>query len=151
MNKLIAAAFAAIGILATTAAGAGSKPPDIARANPQLPFLANAGQLDPRVAFYARTFAGTIFATHSGEIVYSLPARSGGWVLNESFVGGQAKPSGGARSATGVSVLSPTRSLSNVAAVDSVRFGEVWPGIEVEVHARGGAQARRTAGSRQGK
>ncbi len=137
MTKLIAAAFAAIGILATTTAGAGQKPPDIAGANPQLPFLANAGQMDPRVAFYARTFAGTVFATHAGEIVYSLPARNGGWVLNETFVGGDAKPSGGVPSATRVSVLAPTRSASDVAAVDSVRFGEVWPGVEVEVHARG--------------
>lgn len=137
MTRFIAAALAAIGILAFTAAGAGSKPPDIARADAQLPFLANAGQMDPRVAFYARTFAGTVFATHAGEIVYSLPARDGAWVLNESFVDGNAKPSGGARSATRVSVLALSRSVADVTAVDSVRFGEVWPGVEVEVHARG--------------
>lgn len=138
MTKLIAAAFAAIWIIATTTAGAVPKPPDVVRAaSARLPFLANSGQVDPRVAFYARTFAGTVFATHSGEIVYSLPTRTGGWVLNESFVGGQAKPSAGLPSGTRVSVLAPKRSVSDVAAVDSVRFGEVWPGIEVEVHARG--------------
>lgn len=40
----------------------------------QMPFIANEGQLDERVAFYARTFGGTVFVTKDGEIVYSLPA-----------------------------------------------------------------------------
>ncbi|BBO18390.1 conserved hypothetical protein [Candidatus Brocadia pituitae] len=40
----------------------------------QMPFIANEGQLDERVAFYARTFGGMVFVTKDGEIVYSLPA-----------------------------------------------------------------------------
>ena len=38
-----------------------------------VPFIANQGQTDGRVAFYAPTFAGTVFVTTTGEIVYSLP------------------------------------------------------------------------------
>jgi len=35
-----------------------------------------AGQANERVAFYARTFGGTVFVTKSGEIVYSLTVGS---------------------------------------------------------------------------
>ena len=38
----------------------------------RLPFIANQGQVDPRVAYYAPTFAGTLFVTRRGELVYSL-------------------------------------------------------------------------------
>ncbi len=41
--------------------------------NLQMPFIANEGQYDERVAFYARTFGGTVFVTKDGDIVYSLP------------------------------------------------------------------------------
>src|SRR5215467_10196577 len=39
-----------------------------------VPFVANAGQSDPRVAYYAPTFSGTVFVTRQGELVYALPA-----------------------------------------------------------------------------
>ena len=39
----------------------------------QMPFIANEGQTDAKVAFYANTFGGTVFVTKSGEIVYALP------------------------------------------------------------------------------
>lgn len=40
----------------------------------QLPFIANAGQIkDKRVKFSATTFAGEVFVTDQGEIVYHLP------------------------------------------------------------------------------
>ncbi|MDN3511894.1 MAG: SBBP repeat-containing protein, partial [Candidatus Jettenia sp.] len=39
----------------------------------QLPFIANEGQADKRVGFYANTFSGTVFVTKEGEIIYSLP------------------------------------------------------------------------------
>lgn len=38
-----------------------------------LPFIANQGQTDPQVRFYAPTFGGTVFVTTTGEIVYALP------------------------------------------------------------------------------
>ncbi|MBI5306856.1 MAG: SBBP repeat-containing protein [Planctomycetes bacterium] len=39
----------------------------------QMPFIANNGQVDEQVRFYAKTFGGTVFVTKEGEIVYSLP------------------------------------------------------------------------------
>ena len=39
----------------------------------QMPFIANNGQMDERVKFYANTFGGAVFVTKNGEIVYSLP------------------------------------------------------------------------------
>ena len=38
-----------------------------------MPFIANNGQVDEQVRFYAKTFGGTVFVTKDGEIVYSLP------------------------------------------------------------------------------
>ncbi len=38
-----------------------------------MPFIENEGQVDGTVAFYAKTFGGTVYVTHKGEIVYSLP------------------------------------------------------------------------------
>lgn len=40
-------------------------------------FIRNSGQKDAAVAFYASNGQGTVFVTHQGEIVHSLPARSG--------------------------------------------------------------------------
>ena len=39
----------------------------------QMPFIANNGQMDEQVKFYAKTFGGTLFVTKEGEIVYALP------------------------------------------------------------------------------
>src|SRR5215468_11448248 len=62
-----------------------------------VPFVANAGQSDSRVAYYAPTFSGTVFVTGQGEVVYALPAPeqqaqaaglqepASGWTLTESF------------------------------------------------------------------
>ena len=38
-----------------------------------MPFIANNGQVNEQVRFYAKTFGGTVFVTKEGEIVYSLP------------------------------------------------------------------------------
>src|SRR5574341_291036 len=38
----------------------------------QIPFIANKGQSDGRVMFYANSFGGTVFVTKDGEIIYSL-------------------------------------------------------------------------------
>lgn len=40
-----------------------------------VPFVFNAGQWDQRVAFAARTFAGTLFVTTEGQLVYRLPGK----------------------------------------------------------------------------
>ena len=40
-----------------------------------VPFVVNAGQWDKRAAFAAQTFAGTVFVTTDGALVYSLPGQ----------------------------------------------------------------------------
>ena len=83
-----------------------------------VPFVVNAGQWDKRAAFAAQTFAGTVFVTTDGALVYSLPGkpiadetasndaalpphlkhkpassekRGPGWSLSERFVDGNQK------------------------------------------------------------
>ncbi|MGH9367523.1 MAG: hypothetical protein ACRD3M_07600, partial [Thermoanaerobaculia bacterium] len=117
-----------------------------------IPFIANSGQTDPAVAYYAPTFAGTVFVTRDGRIVYSLPGgkasasagrspgRTGGWSLTETVVGGRARPSGGDRASTRVSYFlgnDPARWRSGLETFEGVSLGEVWPGIELELRAHG--------------
>src|SRR5215831_6542813 len=73
----------------------------------QIPFVANQGQVDSRVACYASTFAGTVYVTRTGKIVYSLAGKPTsvrtqggrdakearpGWTLTETFVRGKSRP-----------------------------------------------------------
>ncbi|HZI67238.1 MAG TPA: hypothetical protein VFF17_11785, partial [Thermoanaerobaculia bacterium] len=119
-----------------------------------IPFVANAGQADPAVAYSAQTFAGTVFVTRDGRIVYSLPAKrdSGSprgrgasppkdaWSLTETPVGGSACPEAGRPAAARVSHFTGndrTRWRTGVATYERVSLGEVWPGISVELEARG--------------
>lgn len=122
-------------------------------ANLRVPFVANAGQTHPRVAFYAPTFEGTVFVTRRGELVYSLPSsRSGaslhrrlttsgpGWTLTETLVGGRPRPVGHERSATGVSSFvgdDPSRWRAALSTYEAVGLGEVWPGVTLTLRPRG--------------
>ena len=40
--------------------------------NLRMPFITNTGQIDKRVAFYTKTFGGSVFVTEDGAVVYSL-------------------------------------------------------------------------------
>lgn len=123
-----------------------------------LPFIRNEGQMDPAVAYYAATFAGTVFVTRNGEIVYALPeGRRGpigprdsedllrrleplpGWSLAESLVGGRPKPQTEEPSAARANFFlgsDPAAWRTGVQMARSVSLGEVWPGIHVSLHAR---------------
>ena len=41
--------------------------------NLRVPFIANEGQVDDQVRYYAKTFSGTVYVTREGEIMYALP------------------------------------------------------------------------------
>jgi hypothetical protein len=41
----------------------------------QIPFIANQGQFDEKVRYYAKTFGGTVFITDEGQWIYSLPGK----------------------------------------------------------------------------
>lgn len=102
--------------------------------------------------YYAPTFAGTLFVTQEGELVYALSGRTPldqrgrpsrrasrepGWSLTETFQDGQARPEGSERSATTVSsfVGDSQRWRPSLTTYDSLRLGEVWPGVSVALRA----------------
>jgi len=150
-------------LVAATAAGEGT-PIAVDRVRPNLArlpisFVANSGQTDSAVAYSAQTFAGTVFVTRSGRIVYSLPpprdpasqssekystrkesrARAG-WSLTEVPVGDCAFPAAGRLSAAQVNSFigdDPQRWRRALATYESVSLGEVWPGISLELEASG--------------
>ena len=121
----------------------------------RVPFLANEGQVDARVAYYAPTFAGTVFVTRQGEIVYALrgPSESRddargkraststpGWSLTETLASGRPQPTAGSTAQAQVSFFlgaDPAEHRSALPTYASVDLGEVWPGVTVALHAAG--------------
>ncbi len=126
-----------------------------------VPFEQNRGQFDSDVAYLARTFAGSAFVTHDGRLVYSLPGklreteadatvlkpghsrrqhraeRGPGWVLQERLLGSRPlSPRGTVKAVTHVTRLTSAGSFQ-ADTWQGVRLGEAWPGIEVELAARG--------------
>ncbi|HNX50554.1 MAG TPA: SBBP repeat-containing protein [Thermoanaerobaculaceae bacterium] len=133
---------------------------DHALASARLPFVSNSGQITGEVAFYAQTFAGRVLVTRKGEVVYVLPrsesdgpnslTRSGydpspapcqGVALVERFLGASdSEPKGEEPSSALVTVFKgtdPAKWRSKQPTFWTVSLGEVWPGIEVKLHARG--------------
>ena len=115
-----------------------------------VPFIANEGQADERVAFYARTFGGTVFVTRAGEIVYALPAAKAGdddaargLALRERLVGRKpATVRGEGQTVTHVSEFQGrdrSRWRSGLPTHHAVSLGEVYEGIELRLKARGGS------------
>jgi len=130
-----------------------------------LPFIENRGQVHEDVAFYAKTFGGTVFVTKDGRLVYSLPEGNKGTedlgredkvsevdgekdiepgkaaAFKESLVGGAIKEVKGEEpSRTKVNYFKgndPSRWQSGVATYELVSLGEVYEGIEVKLRAYG--------------
>jgi len=113
----------------------------------RLPFIANAGQVDGGVTFYARTFGGAVFLTKGGEIVYSLPEikkkgqGSRGIVLREELAGVTIHDiRGEGISPTKVSYFTGqdrSKWVSGIPTYSSVSLGEVYNGIELKLKAYG--------------
>lgn len=123
-----------------------------------VPFVANRGQVDPRVAFYAQTFAGTVFVTRAGRLVLSLagkprarrpngaPVRGPGAVVVESPVSSRGLDAAGVQpAATRVSVFrgaNPAHWRRDLPTYRAVTLGAPWPGVHYAVRARGNAVER---------
>jgi hypothetical protein len=148
----------ALSALAFPLSASASAPPEASEVRAQLagvrvPFVANQGQVDARVAYYAPTFAGTLFVTRRGELVYALsgprtdpkrdrgrPSANPGWSLTETLLGGHARPVAQDRSTIGVSSFrgnDPARWHASLPTWEQVSLGEVWPGVTVALRARG--------------
>jgi hypothetical protein len=126
----------------------------------KIPFIENHGQTEAQVAFYAQTYAGTVFVAHKGELVYALtgkpkeqpqeeaiharsgmPERGPDWTLVETLVNAHPRPQPGIASETKVSWFfgnDPTHWQPHLSTYQSLKLGEVWPGITIELHAHGG-------------
>ncbi len=114
--------------------------------NAGVPFIANQGQTDERVAFVAQTFGGTVFITQTGAIIYSLPQIQdretfAGVALKEVVVGGRTTSVRGIhRTATRVSYFTgndPAAWTTGIATFDRVDLGEIYHGITLTIAAHG--------------
>jgi len=106
-----------------------------------VPFVENQGQKNPEVAYYVRTLGGTLFVTRSGSMVYDLPAVGDRRVVAESAVGrdGAQPVCGTVRSPTGVSIFhGDAGSWPDLPTYGEISLGEVSPGVELRLQARGG-------------
>jgi hypothetical protein len=126
-----------------------------------VPFEQNTGQFEPQVAYLARTFAGAVFVTRDGRLVYSLPGkavetetddaatesrlarrqrppeRGPGWALEERLLDARPlAPQGTVPAVTHVTRFTP-KGTFQAETWQGVRLGEAWAGIEVELAARG--------------
>jgi hypothetical protein len=109
----------------------------------RVPFVANTGQVDARVSFYAPTFAGTVYVARDGHIVYTL---FGGEVIEETAAAGAPHPTALVQAPTRVAYFvgrDPTRWRRNVSTFDTISLGEVWPRIRLDLAANGGSVEKR--------
>ncbi len=111
-----------------------------------IPFIANEGQFDQNVKFYARTFGGTVFVTETGEIVYTLTNGGrektiAGLAFKEHFVGYRGKGIiGEDRAITKVNCFKGNdRSewRSSIPTYNLVDLGDIDDGINLKLRAHG--------------
>ena len=112
----------------------------------QIPFIANQGQSHHDVKFYARTFAGTVFITETGQLVYSFPKLENkkqvtGATLKEELIDGKVtEVKGESQAVTKLNYFKGndrSKWQSNIPSYDGVSLGEVYEGIEVKLKAYG--------------
>ena len=116
----------------------------------RVPFVANEGHVDARVAYYAPTSAGTVFVTRQGQVVYALSGRTAadaprrpeppGWTLIETLVDGRPRPAAGRPAEARASMFlgaDPARHRVDRPTYEGVSLGEVWPGVSVALSAAG--------------
>ncbi len=107
-------------------------------ASMSMPFIKNEGQADPKVKFYANTFAGTAYLTEN-DLTYVIPTEDGSFVIKETPHGGDFAPSADAPSETVVNYFKGTEENwhTDVPTYDSVSAGFVWDGVSLSLKAYG--------------
>lgn len=110
-----------------------------------VPFIENKGQVKKDVAYYAKTFGGTVFITRDGRLVYVLPRfkkeASKRLVLTERLVGvrvGSVRPV--EASSTQVSFFignNPKKWQRGLSTYKEISLGEIYKGIELRLKAYG--------------
>jgi hypothetical protein len=118
-----------------------SPPQSLVQPDLSLPFIANSGQLPDGIAFYTPGAPSSTAVTAGGRIVYALDG-TGTASISERFVAPPVEPRSGEIASTRISSFvgnDPSRWVAGAATYRTVGFGEVWPGIEVDLHARQGS------------
>ncbi len=110
--------------------------------NVSIPFIQNTGQTNKQVSFYAKTFAGTVFITKDGQIVYSLPAKDKKIVaIKEVFPNlKKAQVKGEEKAITKVNYFigkDQSKWRRNIPTYEQVKVGEIAEGIELKLKAYG--------------
>lgn len=129
--------FVSLFILISAYSATGSNTPGATT----VPFMENTGQVNPDVAYFARSAGGTVFITRTGEIVLALGSSGsdGTQVLRErSAVLPVGQPEGFTVSQTNVSVFignEPEKWRPRVRAWREVAMGEICPGTELRIKA----------------
>ena len=107
-----------------------------------IPFIENVGQIDSQVAYYAKTFAGTVFVTKAGELVYSLPIdaknKNQAWVLKEKLLNTKevtVSSSNHVGSKLNFYHGKKENWQTNVHSAGSVTLSNAYPGIDVKINA----------------
>ncbi len=118
----------------------------------RMPFIANNGQANEQVRFYAKTFGGTVFVTKAGEIVYALPGSDRNTlnpsnkaprsvVIKETMVGAKIGGITGEQPAvTTVNYFTgndKSKWKSRVPTYTMVNLGEIYKGVELGLKAYG--------------
>jgi len=112
----------------------------------EIPFIANQGQYEDDVEFYAQTFGGTVFVTEDGALHYALirareDERRTSVLLKETFVGGTIREIRGLeKSPTIVNYYigsDPEGWRTNVPTFAVISLGELYEGIVVTLKAHG--------------
>lgn len=112
-----------------------------------VPFIENRGQIEANeVMYYANTFAGTLFVTREGALVYTLPKEEKGgkpkaWVFKENLVSASVSAiKGENESVTEVNCFkgtNPSKWQDRIPTYNQVSLGEVYKGIELKLRASG--------------
>ena len=102
-----------------------------------IPFIENKGQIDKDVAYYVKTFGGTLFVTKKGGMVYVFP----NFAITERISSLTAAPKGLIPSSTNVSSFignDPALWHRALPTHTTISLGEIDDGITISLNAYGG-------------
>ena len=107
-----------------------------------LSFIENHGQVDSKIKYYAKTFAGTVYVTDSDLIYQTIKNQDDlrtTLIINEKFLGNTLRPQGTIKSESTVSYFKGSQEdwKTNIPTYDYVSLGQVWDNVNVDLRAYG--------------
>jgi len=110
--------------------------------NVRIPWVQNNGQLAQNIAYYAKTFAGSVYLKQEGSLLYNLMVDSiRSSAFTEQFLNNNVIDlNAGEPSITKVNYFkgnNPDKWLSNVSTFQTINLKNVWSGIDIELNAHG--------------